>query len=213
MRPGPTRPASRLATISLLWLAGALLLVPDRSVAADWTLPDSRLGVRTAPILLLSRTDVQADLKLSSEQVLSARRTIADLHARAAALVGRPDAEVVASRRLIDEAQQRWLEQQLSDVQRARLLQIDLQWEGPMALISRPWLADQIGLTPEQRTKLAAMLKAIPAGTEDRPPAQAVLESLQPEQRQQWLAVLGPAFVVQRQDPAVGAAPAAAPRR
>ena len=35
-------------------------------------LADDRLGTRTAPLLLLTRPDVQADLKLTPEQVASA---------------------------------------------------------------------------------------------------------------------------------------------
>lgn len=215
MRHGSTRfpavPARRALLLPRLLTTLVLLLPAAIARAEDWTLPDSRLGVRTAPILLLSRADVQADLKLSGEQILSARRAIADLHARAAALRGRPDAEVVASRRLIDEAQQRWLDQQLSEPQRHRLLQIDLQWEGPMALVSRPWLAEQLALTAEQRAAIGRLLSPS-QGAPAHPPAEAILQALQPEQRQQWLTTLGPAFAVQTLDAQVRPASAPAAR-
>ena len=58
-----------------------LSLIPARAPGADEPpLPDSRLGVRTAPLLLLSRPDVRADLGLNSEQTLSAQRTITALY-------------------------------------------------------------------------------------------------------------------------------------
>src|SRR4051794_37060510 len=108
MRHGST---PRLAVLVIVLLGLALL--PAAS-GGEPPLPDSRLGVRTAPLLLLSRPDVRADLGLTSEQALSAERTITELYVQASTLKGKPDAEVLAARRAIDEAQRRWLENQLT---------------------------------------------------------------------------------------------------
>lgn len=214
MRHGSTRPRpSTATTFPLLALA---LCAPGLAEAGEWVLPDSGLGVRTAPILLLSRADVQADLGLSTEQILSAQRAIRDLRSRASALKGLPDAEAIAARRAIDEAQQRWLEQQLNDDQRARLLQVDLQWEGPAAVITRPWLAEHLGLSDDQRRALSqavarrdSMRVAPTADTptdapDERPLAREVLATLNAEQQQAWKALLGQPFTVRLAAPVDG---------
>jgi hypothetical protein len=166
-------------------------------------LGDDRLGTRTAPILLLSRPDVQADLKMETIQVLAAERAILDLHARAAALRGRPNtAEVVSARQAIDEAQRHWLSTTLNPQQQARLLQLDLQWEGPTALMSRPALAESIGLDASQRQTIAAARPGPPPDPAnvaahreaDRKLAEVALSVMRPEQRDRWRAMLGPAL-------------------
>jgi hypothetical protein len=180
MRQGTTP----LAVLLSLALAGVGLAAPAEDDA--WALPDGLQGVRVAPIFLLSRTDVQADLGMTDEQVLSARRTIADLYARAASLRGKPDLEAIAERRVIDEAQRRWLENQLSDAQQARLLQLDLQWEGPTAILSRSWVTAQLELSPAQRRSLRTSMVDHPA--------EALQSVLTPDQRTRWQALLGQAL-------------------
>ena len=59
-----------------------------------WQLPDDRMGVRTAPILLLSRDDVARDIGLTSDQRQKTWEKIADLGRRATDLKGRNDKEV-----------------------------------------------------------------------------------------------------------------------
>jgi hypothetical protein len=122
--------------------------------AGEWSLPDSRLGTRTAPLLLLSRPDVQADLRLEAAQIAGARSITNELTQRALALRGKSGAEVIAARRAIDEAQADWLTKNLSGNQLARLRQIELQWEGASAMLSRPTVAEYLKLTPEQRQVL-----------------------------------------------------------
>lgn len=181
----------------------ALLLASKPAQAEEWSLPDSRLGVRTAPILLLSRDDVQRDLGFSAEQARSVQRAIHDLRARATALKGQPDAEAIAARRAIDEAQQRWLDNQLDDQQQARLFQIDLQWEGPSAVITRPWLASRLELSDDQRQSLSQALarqetrrnssEASPVNghPDEHTLAEAVLAILSDEQSESWRELLG----------------------
>ena len=105
-----------------LGLGLVLAVLSGRCVAADWSLPDSRMGIRTAPLLLMTRPDVQADLKLEAEQVASLHKTIEELSQRAQALRGKTGPEVVAERRSIDDAQGRWLTDNLREDQLARLV-------------------------------------------------------------------------------------------
>jgi hypothetical protein len=120
-------------------------------MAEEWALPDTRMGIRTAPLLLLSRPDIQADLRLEPVQISGAQTAINELTQRAVALRGKTGAAVIAGRRAIDEAQADWLAKNLSGNQLARLRQIELQWEGASAMLSRPTVAEYLKLTPEQR--------------------------------------------------------------
>ncbi len=196
MRQGWTLSAG---LVLLVWL---MMVSPSR--AEGWILPDSRLGVRTAPILLLTRPDVQTDLKLSTEQIHSSRRVIDGLYDQASALKGKPDGEVIAARRMIDEAQQRWLESQLTDPQRARLLQLDLQWEGPSAVVSRSWVTNWIGLSPEQRQTIIDAVRSHHSASaegglsaQEKALTEQVLAILNTEQRERWRGLLGQPFEIQ----------------
>jgi hypothetical protein len=123
-------------------------------MAGEWSLPDSRVGIRTAPLLLLSRPDVQADLRLEPVQISGIHDTINELTKRALALRGKTGPTVMTERRAIDEAQAEWLARNLSGNQLARLRQIELQWEGARAMLSRPTVAEYLKLTSEQRQML-----------------------------------------------------------
>ena len=148
------RDGARRALAALLMLL-SVAAIPGSSLGDDAPLPDSRLGIRTVPLLLLSRPDVRADLGLNPAQTAEARRAISELHAKAAALRGKTGAEAIAARRAIDEEQRRRLEAMLSPQQQDRLIQIDLQWEGPSALISRKMVAESLNLDDRQRATLA----------------------------------------------------------
>ena len=86
------------------------------------------------------------------------RRTINELTRRAAALRGKSGAAVVAERRAIDEAQVDWLSKNLTGNQLIRLRQIELQWEGASAMLSRPTVAEYLKLTSDQRQTLVQMI-------------------------------------------------------
>jgi hypothetical protein len=200
---GRTRVAACGATLIAAFLVHLISFA--RANAGEPEYPASRLGVRTAPLLLLSRPDVRAELALSPEQVASAERTMSDLYVRGAALKGKRGPEIVAARLAIDEAQQRWIDTQLTDDQRTRLIQIDLQWEGPAALTTRPTLAESLALTPVQRH---AIVQAVaerdskksqgqyqPA--DERKLAEATLAVLSAQQKALWRAMLGKPFVPQ----------------
>jgi hypothetical protein len=176
-------------------------LMPAGAMCGEWALPDSRLGIRTAPLLLLSRPDVQADLRLDAAQITAAQDTINELTRRAAALKGKSGAAVVAERRAIDEAQVDWLSKNLTGNQLVRLRQIELQWEGPSALLSRPTVAEHLKLSPEQRHLLAQMisernaLRARGKPTKDQAAfIQMANEVLSADQRELWDSLLGSPF-------------------
>lgn len=178
-------------------LSLAVATTPGRS--EDWSLPDARMGIRTAPILLLSRPDVQADLKLDEAKIASARKAIDELTNRAQALRGKTGAAVIDERRAIDEAQGAWLRTNLSDDQLTRLSQIDLQWEGPSALVSRPVVAETLALTPTQLRALTKIIsernaKLVNGGAtpaEESEVRRKTLEVLSNPQLQAWNAMVG----------------------
>jgi hypothetical protein len=119
---------------------------------------DDRLGGRTVPIFLLTRSDIQADLKLKSEQVTECHRAARAFQHMASRLIGRKDPAVVAARREIDESLTEWLSKHLSSEQLGRLDQIDMQWEGASAMLSRPFLDEGLNLTDEQKKKVRECL-------------------------------------------------------
>src|SRR4051794_11395527 len=100
----------RQATITLRAPLWALLVLGGSAFGGDSSLPDSRHGVRTAPLLLLTRPDVRADLRLDASQTGAAEEAIRGLYAKAQAIKGMKDEKAVAARRAIDLEQQKWLE-------------------------------------------------------------------------------------------------------
>ena len=192
------RHGSMLATACLL----ASLAIPARAVAGEPTVPDCPQGERVNPLVLLVRPDVGSELKLSPERAEAARRLLGQLHDKAAALKGRRDAQALAARRQVDEEMQRWLARELSPEQRSRLYQIELQWEGPAALHTRPTVAQGLGLTDEQRQGIAqavALRNSLREQGRCQPADQQrmatqILAVLTAEQQRRWQALLGPAL-------------------
>ncbi len=73
----------RRGIASILALTAALALA--RGALGGEGLPDARLGIRATPMLLITRADVQADLRLAPEQVADAERTLDNLREKARA--------------------------------------------------------------------------------------------------------------------------------
>ncbi len=147
------RQGSTLALASL-WLGFA---AGTSALAGAWSLPDESRGFRVAPLLLLSRPDVRDDLKFTPDQAVEADRAIADFHRQAVGLKGRTDAAAKAERRLVDERQWMWIELHLADAQRDRLGQLDLRWEGPAAIHTRPAVAEALALSADQKAALGRL--------------------------------------------------------
>lgn len=203
------------STPSRIVLGAVLLLAPARwaGAAEAWILPDESRGHRVAPILLLSRPDVRADLRLKPEQAAEAGRVIDSMHAKAAQLRGRADAEAVELRRAVDDEQRAWLETRLTEDQVGRLAEIDLQWEGIAALASRPAVGEALSLSESQKQELHHLVAERARQVNSDPPAnerarrrftqqaEAVLDE---GQRRRWGRMLGQPFA------AVAIGPAAA---
>ncbi len=121
---------------------------------AGWSLPDESRGSRVAPLFLLSRADVREDLQFPADQAAEVDKAVIDLFNKAADLKGKTGEAAVAQRKLVDESQKDWLEVHLKPDQVDRLSQIDLRWEGPAAMTTRPHVADALSLSDEQRAAL-----------------------------------------------------------
>lgn len=164
-----------------------------------WQLPDDRRGVRTAPILLMSREDVASDLGLTPEQRAKTWEMINDLGRKAAEIKGRNDTPSLALRREIDQMQLSWLKLELTPQQLARLTQIDLQWEGPSAIVSRPQVIESLHLTADQKTKITAIVQQSRTTIASKSPEQHLTEltrlvfsNLDETQQAAWRALTGP---------------------
>ncbi len=224
MRHGstPTRSTARLAILAALAILPATVAAqgPAPFAGADQAivLPDSLLGRRMAPLLLLSRADIKADLGFSEAKAEAAREAIISIRSRAAALVGRREPGMRDARGLVDEAAQAWIEAELTADQKARLAQLDLQWEGPSSLVSRPPVSQALNLSADQvaaiRTAIADRDAKRARGDDpraaERTLATACLALLDEGQQAQWNALLGPPFAVRF---AAQPAPSATPRR
>ena len=195
----------RIVLLGILWISfgeATLLHAQNPSRAGDWCLPDDRLGIRTAPLLLLSRPDVQVDLRLERAQILGTQNTINELTRQALTLRGKTGAAVVAERRAIDEAQLEWLSNNLTGNQLERLRQIELQWEGVPAMLSRPTVGGYLKLTPEQQQALARIIaerNRLRAQGRSAPQTEQTfhrkaLSVLSNSQQQLWVNLLGTPF-------------------
>ena len=191
---------------------------------------DNRLGGRTVPIFLLTRSDIQADLKFNSEQVIECNRAARAFQRMASRLIGRKDPAVVSARREIDEAMTRWLSEHLSPQQLGRLDQIDMQWEGATAMLSRPFLDEGLSLTDEQKKKVreciaegnAQRARSVWTYSDHTNQIRKAIAILDDRQRKLWIDVLGPvcqfkiavnARTAQKESAARGSLNAALPRR
>lgn len=174
-----------------------LFVAGTRPVEAQ--VPDEAIGVRLSPILLLSRADVRQELALNVDQVEAVFQAIGTFHEKAETLRGRSGPEAIAARREIDEEAGRWIAETFSEEQRARLDQIDLQWQGASALIARPTIAASLELTDEQRSQIQQTLGRGPLAGEDSLQAHRRIQRdavavLDEQQRLRWLAMVGRPF-------------------
>jgi hypothetical protein len=154
MRPGVTIAPASLVVVLALFGAG-----PD-APSDQAAVLDDRLGIRTAPILLLARPDVQLELGLDPTQISGARSTTARLLEKALSSRNQSGPAVEAERRRINQEMTHWLGQNLNAEQLDRLFQIDLQWEGVSAMLSRPLVTEYLKLTVQQRLAVSRILAA-----------------------------------------------------
>ncbi|WP_422926911.1 hypothetical protein [Singulisphaera sp. PoT] len=197
----PARDGKLFLGITFVLLAG----LANTSRGQVPVLPNSHLGHRTAPILLLTRADVRAELGLTPELAQECNQLCERLHRKVRSLAGRTDAAVLEARKAIDLEQQQWLKTHLNEKQIERLVQIDLQWEGPSSIYSRPIVVETLGLTTEQREALKLVVQdwqakrrantSIPIDTKAY--WGQVLAILSEPQREVWAEMLGKSFTPQ----------------
>jgi hypothetical protein len=185
-------------TFALVPLIGlGILLSP--AMAGSWSLPDESRGTRVAPLFLLSRPEVREDLQLTPDVCKQVEKEIEDLFNKALALRGKTGPEAIAERKLVDEGQKNWLKDHLLPDQVDRLAQIDLRWEGPAAIATRPSVASSLYLSDEQK---AALNRAVTDRNAHRDKtkdhhaaeqqlAQRVTSVLSEGQKQSWEKMLG----------------------
>jgi len=188
------------STLALVPLWIGIVLAPNSARAGGWALPDESRGHRVAPLLLLSRPDVRDDLRIPAAMADEIDRAIDDLHRKAAALKGKSGEAALEGRRAVDEGEKLWLESHLAPDQVDRLSQLDLRWEGPAALATRPSVAEALSLSGEQRAALARAVadrKVHPEKAreaEDRLAALAI-SALSDGQKSRWVQMLGRPFI------------------
>ncbi len=194
MRHGLTMAPAGLLLVLVLTGAG------PNPVPGEVTVPDERFGSRMAPILLLTRSDVQTDLSLDPRQIASAKTEIARLIEKARQLMSKNGPAIQDKRQRIDLEMIRWLKATLSEDQRERLLQVNLQWEGAMAM-TRPHIRTHLKLTEPQCLAIDSLVAQLKSRRRERgvlnpvelgqftAQARAVLT---PVQQENWDSLLGP---------------------
>jgi hypothetical protein len=151
MRQGAT-----FAFVPLLCLA----TFGSPSLAGDpWSLPDESRGSRVAPLFLLSRADVREDLKIAPDQVAEIDKAILDLFEKARTIKGKTGQAAIEARKAVDEGEKDWIEKHLTPDQIDRLWQVDLLWEGPASMVTRPSVAEALALSDEQKAALHTALR------------------------------------------------------
>ncbi|MBV8270134.1 MAG: hypothetical protein JO252_27745 [Planctomycetaceae bacterium] len=120
------------------------------------------------------------------------------------------------ARREVNDAMLRWLQTWLTDAQRSRLEQVELQWEGPSVVVRREAVARALDLSQKQRETLQRLVDEHQRRRDQGPYqwsaehelAQRVLSILSEPQRRRWKAMLGRPFT-----PQLAGAGTAPPRR
>lgn len=182
-----------------LVLALALVAAGPENPASEMAMLDGLFGCRTAPILLLTRPDVQAELRLEPRQISGARNVIARLRERGAGLIGKTGPAAVAKRGQIDDEMIRWLTSTLTAEQLERLQEVIFQWEGAEAM-TRPHVPTHLNLTTQQLNSIDTIVKQLEAARRTRgalTPAEIgnysnqAFAVLTPTQKELWKNLLG----------------------
>ena len=133
----------RIVLLGILWMGfgAAISHAQNSSHAGGWCLPDDRLGIRTAPLLLLSPLTFRSIYDSNGHRSWELKTRSMSANTSSPDPARQDGAAVVAERRAIDEAQLDWLSNNLTGNQLERLRQIELQWEGVPAMLAAPWSA------------------------------------------------------------------------
>jgi hypothetical protein len=176
-------------------LGASLLSAAQAQVAAAAGARGARgagmMGEPTSLVALLSREQVQKELKLSDEQVGKVKEALqklqAELREQTAGLRETTDPEARRAKRteLTAQMESKAREQLggvLSREQMMRLYQIRIQVGGPLYALNNPRIAERLKLTDEQKQKAAALQKATQQKTTE---ARRGMANLSQEERTQ----------------------------
>ncbi len=205
-----------------LWLGVAALVMTSLALAQQPERPrrpglpgvgfGGRMGANLSWTLLM-RDDVQKELNLSEQQKTKLNQMQQEMRQA-----------MQESRNLPPEQRREQMQQLrqkydptsiLTDAQRKRLRELELQWQGPMALLD-PNIAREVGLTQEQQAKIRGIVQETFQSTRGQPgqPPQPgeriqelqkareqaekkILEVLTPAQREKWQQMTGKPFEFQ----------------
>ncbi|MFN8139606.1 MAG: hypothetical protein U0R49_07415 [Fimbriimonadales bacterium] len=161
-------------------------------------------GAGGSGAMLLLMPAVQTELKMSQEQIAALKEAVPSVGSKKAGAPGagqKKGPEVMAALEKVKSG--------LNTEQQKRLGQLLLQFEGPVALMN-PQVAEKVGVTPEQKSQIQAMMKEVFSGLKDanlqpkerREKMQAVkkevgakiLALLSDGQKTQWNSLLGSPF-------------------
>jgi hypothetical protein len=112
------------------------------------------MGGGRGPLGLLMRKDVQEDLKMSEDQVSKVKELSDKQREAMAEMKDLSKEERQDKMKEMGKANQKALVQILKPEQQKRLKQLQLQQEGPNAIVRNPEVADGLNLNGDQREKL-----------------------------------------------------------
>lgn len=207
-----------------LWLGVAALALTSIALAQQPERPrrqgqpgfgfGGRMMGANLSMMLLGREDVQKELNLSQTQKAKLEQMRQEMRQAMQELRDLPPEQ---RRERVQELRQKYdPESVLTDAQRKRLRELELQWQGPIALTD-PEVAKQVGLTEEQQAKIRGIvqetfqsLRPQPGQPGGAPGARMeefrkareqaekkILEVLTPAQREKWQQMLGKPFEFQ----------------
>ncbi|GBC90668.1 MAG: hypothetical protein N2045_10225 [Fimbriimonadales bacterium] len=159
--------------------------------------------------MLLMRPDVQRELNLTEQQKAKINEMQQAMRVAMQELRNLPPDQ--RRQRMEEIRQKNDPTTVLTDAQKKRLRELELQWQGPMALMN-PEIAREVGLTQEQQSKIQGILQEQFQAMRERfqqgggqPDPQAfekarqelenkILAVLTPAQREKWNQMLGKPF-------------------
>ncbi|MER3402832.1 MAG: hypothetical protein C4336_08670 [Armatimonadota bacterium] len=183
--------------------------------------PPRLAGMRAHGMLasiLLARPDVQKELNLTAQQKAKIDEMQQAMRRAREELRSLPPDQ--RRQRMAELRQKNDPTSVLTETQKKRLRELELQWQGPTALMD-PEIAQEVGLTQEQQAKIMGIVQEFrrmraPSKQGGSPGPQAleqareetekkILEVLTPAQRQKWDQMLGKPFTFEGGRRSIGA--------
>ncbi|GBC91853.1 hypothetical protein HRbin15_00312 [bacterium HR15] len=205
-----------LGVVALVLSSFALAQQPERPRRQGQPGFGGRMMGANLSAMLLMREDVQKELNLSQTQKAKLEQMREEMMQAMQELRNLPPEQ---RRERMQELRQKYDPASvLTDAQRKRMRELELQWQGPFAL-NNPEIAKQVGLTEEQQAKIRGIIQETFQSMRGQfqpgqPPGQPgermqefqkareqaerkILEVLTPAQREKWQQLLGKPFEFQ----------------